>query len=385
LLITGRFSHIGEFPVRGGRHSGAFPEGNGRFRLAFRYHMRLNALPHEPDPLDTVTQALLGAAVGQATVSRAGRRAILIGAAAGVLPDLDVITSPFLTEVDAFVTHRSATHSFVVMPVVAALIALAAPRLRGGLGLTQGEWLRLLLACFATHILVDLCTSYGTQILWPLSDHPFAWSIVFIIDPVYSLTLVAGLAFAWFAHEERGRLLSCGLAVCLSSLYLVAAAGLKMQAAVTFRDELEARGIPAEVFKVQNTPFNVVLWHALAAGDGFITDGYCFSPCDPDGVEFRVRRMSPHREAVDAWIPEFDELRKLAEFSKGFYEIREDEGRLVLVDRRFGSGNIRPFAYQVGRLGEDGPERIGDVAPRVGLARPGDLERELKAFLGRWR
>ena len=37
---------------------------------------------------------------------------------------------------------------------------------------------------YLSHILLDACTSFGTQVLWPLTDRRFAASIVAVIDPV---------------------------------------------------------------------------------------------------------------------------------------------------------------------------------------------------------
>ena len=46
--------------------------------------------------MDSLTQIVLGAAVGQAVAGRQiGNRAMLYGAIAGTIPDLDVIASNF--------------------------------------------------------------------------------------------------------------------------------------------------------------------------------------------------------------------------------------------------------------------------------------------------
>ena len=335
--------------------------------------------------MDTLTQALLGAAVGHASVPGRGRRALAFGAVAGILPDLDILASPFQTEVAAFVTHRSATHSFVLIPLAALAFAYLLPRWRGGFGLARGEWLRLLLLCFGTHVLLDLCTSYGTQIFWPISRHPFAWSTVFIVDPLYSLGLAGGIAVALKARSRSLQLKAVAGALALTTGYLVLGAAFKQQAAGVFQSELEARGIQAERFRTQNTPFNILLWHAIIVGDGFVANGYCMFPCEPDGVEFRIMPFNRHRAAVESWIPEFGELAALAKFSKGFYRIREEDRLLVLVDLRFGAGNIRPFAFVVGRVGDQGPESIGKEALRIQLAKPGDFQKEFAAFFGRWQ
>ena len=57
--------------------------------------------------MDSVTQILLASAVGYATLgNKLGRKSLLVGAAFGTLPDLDVLIN-FGGDVENFVYHRS--------------------------------------------------------------------------------------------------------------------------------------------------------------------------------------------------------------------------------------------------------------------------------------
>lgn len=335
--------------------------------------------------MDTVTQAILGGVVGKVAAPRHGRKAVAAGFVAGILPDLDMLAVPFVSEVVAFVTHRSATHSFLVVTVASLLLAPALSRTRIGLGMTAAEWARLLLLCFATHILLDWCTSYGTQMFWPLSRHPYALSIVFIIDPFYSGMLATGLAAAWWARDPRLRKRAAWAALSVSTAYVLAAGALKWQAQGAFSEALAARGFEADAFLVQNTPFNIVLWQGQAVGRDGWAIGFCASPCDPAEIDYRVKPRNPHRDAVESWVGDTNELGMLARFSKGLYRIDEVDGRLVLVDLRFGSGSgpgtARPFAYHVGDLAEEGPRPAEDPLSSVRLGGLGDYLRELVGVL----
>ena len=65
-----------------------------------------------PEAVDTVTQALLGATVGQAGFShRLGRRALWWGAIAGTIPDLDVLAIAVDGPFAQLRYHRGVTHS----------------------------------------------------------------------------------------------------------------------------------------------------------------------------------------------------------------------------------------------------------------------------------
>src|SRR5690606_4631354 len=49
---------------------------------------------------------------------------------------------------------------------------------------------------YATHGLLDACTTYGTLLLWPFSDQRFAWNTISIIDPLFTLPILALIIFA---------------------------------------------------------------------------------------------------------------------------------------------------------------------------------------------
>src|SRR5690349_13057110 len=130
--------------------------------------------------MDLVSHALLGAVSGYAADRARTRWSALAGAAAGLLPDADVLIG---SDIDPLLTvefHRQFTHSFVAAPIGAALVAgVLWLALKGRLG-----FLPLLIASLAGYlsaILLDVCTSFGTQLLWPFSDRRIAANVVAVI------------------------------------------------------------------------------------------------------------------------------------------------------------------------------------------------------------
>jgi len=64
--------------------------------------------------MDSLTQIILGAAVGEAVLGKkVGNKAMLYGAIAGTIPDLDIFTSYFTDTITAISIHRGFTHSIV--------------------------------------------------------------------------------------------------------------------------------------------------------------------------------------------------------------------------------------------------------------------------------
>ncbi|MFT4665112.1 MAG: inner membrane protein [Gammaproteobacteria bacterium] len=74
--------------------------------------------------MDSLTQVILGAAVGEAVLGKKiGGRAMIWGGFAGFLPDLDVTSSFVVDEISALAIHRGITHSFIFAAVFSVFIA----------------------------------------------------------------------------------------------------------------------------------------------------------------------------------------------------------------------------------------------------------------------
>jgi inner membrane protein len=154
--------------------------------------------------MDAVTQMLFGATVAQVGFRRQlGRKAIAAGAVLALIPDLDVAIGLLGDPLTNWVHHRSLTHSVLFGPLVGPLIGYglwcldrkARPSLPSSTsrdGLRAWIWLSIL--AVLTHPLIDLFTSYGTQLLWPFTNMRFAIDAMPIVDPLYSGVLVAAIA-----------------------------------------------------------------------------------------------------------------------------------------------------------------------------------------------
>src|SRR5512145_3083609 len=154
--------------------------------------------------MDSLTQMALGAAVGTAVLGRkAGPRAALWGALCGTLPDLDVLV-PYGDPVRDFTFHRAESHSLfwlsVVTPALAWMIARVHRERDAKVGVLFRHWCLLVWLALITHALLDAFTVYGTQMLLPFSDYPVGLGSVFIIDPLVTVPLLAGLAGALALH-----------------------------------------------------------------------------------------------------------------------------------------------------------------------------------------
>jgi len=209
--------------------------------------------------MDSVTQILIGAAAGQAVQGgRLGRRAALVGGLAGLLPDLDVFIRSASDPMLAIEMHRGFSHALAFVPLGAAVAAapfLASRALRERAGAVY----LAALAGYATHAPLDAFTSYGTQLLWPFSSARVAVPAVSIVDPVFTLALAVGLAFALWRGLRAPA--TAALVFCVGWLGL----GLAQNARATeVQAQLaEARGHALVRARVDPTIGNQLLWRGV--------------------------------------------------------------------------------------------------------------------------
>ncbi|MEZ9440673.1 metal-dependent hydrolase [Vibrio atlanticus] len=148
--------------------------------------------------MDPLTQGVLGASLSQSASKKqhlvvAG----VLGLLSGLAPDLDALIKSQSDPLLALEFHRQFTHSLFFIPIGSLICALVLHHLiakRRGLTFKQ-SWLFCALG-YGTHALLDACTTYGTQLLWPLTNARFAWNTISIIDPVYTLPILVLLVFA---------------------------------------------------------------------------------------------------------------------------------------------------------------------------------------------
>ena len=272
--------------------------------------------------MDSLTQIALGAAAGTAVLGRkVGARAALWGAVCGTLPDLDVLL-PYGDPVRDFTFHRAESHSLFWLTVVAPGLAWVIARLERRAGATFREWLALVWLALVTHPLLDAFTVYGTQLLLPFSDYPVGLGSVFIIDPLYTLPLVAGvLAAIRLRRTDPSRAVrwnAAGLAV--STLYLGWTVAAQSHVEGTVHRALGASPLADGRVLVTPTPFNSLLWRVLVMDDGGYHEGY--HSLLRDDAALALAHHPSDRSLLGDLRNDWN-VRRLAWFSKGFYSVAE--------------------------------------------------------------
>ncbi|WP_304640538.1 metal-dependent hydrolase [Pseudomonas sp.] len=292
--------------------------------------------------MDSVTQAVLGATVQGAILGRwQGRKALVYGAILGTLPDLDVVLD-FGDAVANMTQHRGFSHSLFVLIPLAAMMTWVIRRYRPHPDYTSLRLFTCIALVLVTHVLLDVFTTYGTQIFWPLPVTPAAISSIFIIDPLYTLPLlIATIVGLIIGLGRRGMRLQY-LALIVSTAYLASTLAGKSMADQKLEQALAQAGIQAEITFSAPTPFNTVLWRVVAvAGDHYYEGLVSWVDSEPPELVQLPRNASVARPAL-ADSPQHERLRW---FTRDIlrYDLIDDQW--VVTDLRLGMPGYHPFRF----------------------------------------
>lgn len=214
--------------------------------------------------MDLVTHAVLSAAGAVAVARRQEARiAAITGAVAGLLPDSDTLIESSADPLLNLEFHRHFSHSLAIVPLGALIVATIAWvifRRRIAFSRLYGY----ALIGYLLSPLLDACTSYGTHLLWPFSDVPIAFSVIAIIDPLFTLMLISLLAIALARH----RIALARVALVGAAAYLVIGYLQHQRAEQSALALATARmHTPSQVL-VKPTLANLLLWRSVYVHDG---------------------------------------------------------------------------------------------------------------------
>jgi inner membrane protein len=289
--------------------------------------------------MDSLTQIVLGAAVGEVAVGKkVGNWALLWGGVAGTIPDLDVFAKHFTDNVTALEIHRGFSHSILFSLIFAPIFGWLLTKIHKKLDATWKDWTLLMFLGLFTHPLLDAHTTWGTQLFWPF-EYRIAYKNIFVVDPLYTLPFLACVIALMFYKKEslkRKRINQFGLII--SSFYMVLTIGFKWLAYPKFINTLNKQNIEYVEVKTRPTPLNSILWSAnVKLKDGFIT-GYYSLLDEQEDVAYS--KLIPQNLHLLGDMVNEKKVKQLIKISEGWFTLEEREGKILLNDLRFGQNGI---------------------------------------------
>jgi len=287
--------------------------------------------------MDSLTQIVLGAAVGEACLGKkVGNKALLWGGIAGTIPDLDVLFT-FGDPIREIVVHRGFSHSILFAVLIAPLLGWLVMKLYAGRGRPEAnfqQWSWFFFWSVFTHPLLDCLTTYGTQLFYPFSDHRVSISSVFVVDPLYTLPfLILTLAGAFYHRESFMRRNMNRFGILLSSLYLLVGYVNKQLAESHFEADLQQNAVPYERGYIGPTPMNILLWYGVYETKQDFRIGY-WSVLDEEGP-IQWDSYGKQHDLLAPYTAAYG-VDRLMWFSKGFHVIRQDGDALRFYTLNYG-------------------------------------------------
>lgn len=295
--------------------------------------------------MDSLTQIVLGAAVGEAVLGKkVGNKAMLYGAIAGTIPDLDILASYVTDTVTALEIHRGFTHSIFFSVFFAPIFGWLVSRYESYKDFKAWSW--LFFWAFLTHPILDAHTTWGTQLFWPL-EYRLAFKSIFVIDPLYTLPFLLFLILAMFQKRDAPkRRLYNKVGIIISSSYLLLTFVLKGMAFNEFEMALKDQHIEYSEIETKPAPFNTILWSANVETKNNYLIGY-YSFFDSRPIHFVTY---PKNHDLLGELIQDEKVQRMIAVSKGWFTITKKENGLYYNDLRFGLLSLKPnsqnFAFQ---------------------------------------
>ena len=209
--------------------------------------------------MDPLSQGTVGAAFAQSAANKNNIFKIgFIGFLAGLTPDLDVLIQSSTDPILSLEYHRQFTHSLFFIPFGSLIFTfLIFPFVKSSMSLKTVYFASLL--GYATHGLLDACTSYGTQLFWPFSNERVSWNNISIVDPLFTIPV---LILVVIAIKTKKKIFSFfGIGWILFYLFL---GFIQYERALSAAIELaNMRGHNAERLTLKPSFGNLILWKSI--------------------------------------------------------------------------------------------------------------------------
>ncbi len=349
--------------------------------------------------MDSVSQITLGAAIGEIVLGRKlGNKAMFWGAVGGTIPDLDVITKPFMTEIQSLAFHRGISHSIlfavlfglgfgwliyrlyesqyatsflrVVLSLFISCIPISIvyfifgndwhPYVVAGLAVVLASviffilkwrsdgskelvdnpslrsWQWMFFLAFFTHALLDTFTMYGTQLFLPFSNYRAAIGSISVADPLfYTIPFIFCLVMAArHGRTSDARRRWAVIGLVISCGYLIFTMWHQNKVSKIFERQMAEQSITYSRFVTGPTIFNNFLWNMTAESEDAFYIAQ-YSVFDTSPIRFK-RIEKQHDLLGDA--DNDSTINTLRWFSNNFYNvIRRADGYLQVNDLRYGT------------------------------------------------
>ena len=267
--------------------------------------------------MDSFTHLALGACMGEAFAGRTlGKKAMLWGAMAQSLPDIDFVSSFWMDTSSSLLAHRGFTHSILFCALITPFMALLAERWHRPHNIRLGRWILFFGAVIFIHIFLDAFNNYGVGWFEPFSENRISFNAIYVADPFFSFWPGLGciaLVYlrSWIPQRRKWWQMGLGL----SALYLLYCLFNKAKIDADTKDILKKQQISYTRYFTTPAPLQNWLWYVVAGNDSGYYVGFRSLLDSEKKITFQY---FPRNDTLLVSVNDHEILQRLVRFSKQF-------------------------------------------------------------------
>jgi inner membrane protein len=266
--------------------------------------------------------------------NKLGKKAMLWGALAQSIPDIDFLAAFWMDTSSNLLAHRGFTHSLLFCALITPVIAALAERWHRPHNISYLRWVLFFGGVIFAHVIIDAFNNYGVGWFEPFSHKRISFNAIYIADPLFSMWPgIAGIALLVLRSGHPQRKLWWILGLGMSGLYLLYCLNNKLRIESDVKDVMEKQEISYTRHFTTPAPFQNWLWYVVAGDDKGYYVGYRSLSDHTDTIPFKY---FPRNDELLSSSLDQASLQKLIRFSQEYYTIEQWDSTLVFNDLRFG-------------------------------------------------
>lgn len=285
--------------------------------------------------MDSLTHIALGACMGEAFAGKTvGRKAMLWGALAQSIPDIDFLAGFWMNTTDNLLAHRGFTHSILFCIIITPLFAFLAERWHRPHNISIWKWVLFFGAVIFVHLFIDAFNNYGVGWFEPFSHYRISFNTIYVADPFFSIWPgIALTALLVLKRRDKKRVFWWKFGLGMSFFYLSYCVVNKLIIDSAVKKVFARQQIEPARYFTTPAPLQNWLWFVVAGNDKGYYVGYRSLFDSKATMPFEY---FPRNDSLLAPVKISEDIQHLIRFSQQFYTAEKYGDTLVFNDLRFG-------------------------------------------------
>ena len=270
--------------------------------------------------MDSLTHIALGACIGDAFFERGfGKKAMIWGALAQSIPDIDFVSSLWLSTPESLLAHRGFTHSILFAILIVPVFSLAADVIHRPHNISFNKWVLFFGAEVFIHLFIDAFNNYGIGWLEPFSHARYSFNAIYVVDPFFSIfPVISFIALILLNAYSLKRTFLRKSGIIVPFFYLTYCVFNKITINEIVKDEMREKKIIYRDYFTTPAPLQNWLWYVVAdVNNGFYIGFYSLFN-KSSGFQFHY---FPKNESLLNNVSDHEALQRLKRFSQQYYTV----------------------------------------------------------------